>query len=72
MQNTRPRIAPLRIGILGAANIARQFSRDVAPSPAVRIVAVASRNADTSWPVAGVPGFRPQPSPTVARIAGAV
>ena len=39
---------PLRIGILGCANIARQFARDVAPSPAVRIVAVASRNASTA------------------------
>ena len=37
---------PLRIGILGCANIARQFARDVSPSPAVRIVAVASRQAD--------------------------
>jgi len=38
--------SPLRIGILGCANIARQFARDVSPSPAVRIVAVASRQAD--------------------------
>jgi predicted dehydrogenase len=38
----------LRIGILGCANIARQFARDVAPSPALRIVAVASRNAATA------------------------
>jgi predicted dehydrogenase len=37
--------SPLRIGILGCANIARQFSRDVAASPAARCVAVASRNA---------------------------
>ena len=35
---------PLRIGILGTAHIARQFVRDVAPSPALRIVAVASRS----------------------------
>jgi predicted dehydrogenase len=34
--------SPLRIGILGCANIARQFSRDVADSPAVHVVAVAS------------------------------
>ncbi|MDM0112592.1 Gfo/Idh/MocA family oxidoreductase [Variovorax sp. J22R133] len=39
---------PLRIGILGCANIAKQFSRDVKPSPAVEVVAVASRNADTA------------------------
>jgi predicted dehydrogenase len=36
---------PLRIGILGCANIARLFTRDVAASPAVRVVAVASRDA---------------------------
>jgi predicted dehydrogenase len=39
---------PLRLGILGCANIARQFVRDVAPSKAVRVVAVASRNAETA------------------------
>ena len=39
---------PLRLGILGCANIAKQFARDVAPSRAVRVVAVASRNADTA------------------------
>ncbi len=37
---------PLRLGILGCANIAKQFARDVAPSPRVRIVAVASRQLD--------------------------
>ena len=52
MKNT-----PLRIGILGAANIARQFSRDVAPSPAVRVVAVASRNADTAAAFAAAQGI---------------
>lgn len=40
--------SPLRIGILGCANIARQFARDVAPSPHARVVAVASRQADTA------------------------
>ena len=35
---------PLRIGILGCANIAKQFARDVSPSPQVQIVAVASRD----------------------------
>jgi predicted dehydrogenase len=48
MISTRPKTAKLRIGILGCANIAKQFSRDVAPSPAVRIVAVASRNTETA------------------------
>jgi predicted dehydrogenase len=37
---------PLRIGILGCANIARQFARDVAGSPRVCVEAVASRDAD--------------------------
>ena len=39
---------PLRIGILGCANIAKQFARDVAASPMVRVDAVASRVADTA------------------------
>jgi predicted dehydrogenase len=39
---------PLRLGILGSARIARQFARDVAASPAVRVVAVASRDAATA------------------------
>lgn len=42
------RSSALRIGILGCAKIARQFARDVAPSPAVRVVAVASRNPETA------------------------
>jgi len=37
--------APLRYGILGAANIARQFTRGVAGSALARVEAVASRNA---------------------------
>jgi predicted dehydrogenase len=40
--------SPLRIGILGCANIAKQFSRDVASSQQARVVAVASRSADTA------------------------
>jgi len=36
--------APLRLGILGCANIAKQFVRDVADSPLVSIQAVASRD----------------------------
>lgn len=39
------RATALRLGILGCANIARQFARDVAPSRLVRIDAVASRDA---------------------------
>jgi len=39
-------ISPLRLGILGCANIAKQFARDVAGEPSVSIVAVASRQAD--------------------------
>ena len=37
--------ASLRLGILGCANVARQFAAHVAPSTAVRIAAVASRDA---------------------------
>jgi D-xylose 1-dehydrogenase (NADP+, D-xylono-1,5-lactone-forming) len=43
MSSARP--TPLRLGILGCANIARLFARDVAPSRRVRIEAVASRDA---------------------------
>ena len=39
------KLIPLRIGILGCANIARQFARDVRPSLKVRVEAVASRDA---------------------------
>jgi predicted dehydrogenase len=49
--------SPLRIGILGCANIARQFSRDVAASPAVRCVAVASRNVETAAAFAAAQGI---------------
>ena len=48
---------PLRLGILGCANIARQFARDVAPCRAARIVAVASRNADTAAAFARAQGI---------------
>jgi predicted dehydrogenase len=43
-----PEKKALRIGILGCANIARQFTRDVASSAMVRVVAAASRNAETA------------------------
>jgi predicted dehydrogenase len=42
---TRTSNRTLRIGILGCANIARQFVRDVSPSRHVKVVAVASRDA---------------------------
>ena len=57
MKTNRPANPPLRIGILGCANIAKQFVRDAAPSPAVRIVAVASRNADTAAAFAAAHGI---------------
>ncbi|MDR5784312.1 Gfo/Idh/MocA family oxidoreductase [Caballeronia sp. LZ065] len=38
----------LRVGVLGGANIARQFTRDVRPSQTVRVVAVASRSDATA------------------------
>ena len=43
-----PSTRPLRLGILGCANIARQFNAAVRPVREVEIVAVASRNADTA------------------------
>ena len=37
---------PLRIGVLGAANIARAFTAGCAPSPDIEVAVVASRDAD--------------------------
>lgn len=48
---------PLRIGILGCANIAKQFTRDVRESDRVRVDAVASRNADTAAAYAAANGI---------------
>ena len=39
-------IAPVRYGILGAANIARQFTRGLSGSQVAQVVAVASRGAE--------------------------
>jgi predicted dehydrogenase len=41
-----PTPSPLRLGILGCANIAKQFARDVAAEPSVQVLAVASRELD--------------------------
>ena len=57
MQQTHSDTNPLRIGILGCANIAKQFARDVAPCPAVRIVAVASRDAAKAGAFAAAHGI---------------
>ena len=46
MTGTNQQTRRLRIGILGCANIAKQFVRDVASSHAVTVVAVASRRAE--------------------------
>ncbi len=48
MPTSIPPTRALRIGVLGCANIARQFCRDVAPSASLRVVAVASRQLDTA------------------------
>lgn len=57
MNTTPSQNEQLRIGILGCANIAKQFARDVMPSTAVRIVAVGSRNADTAAAFAAAHGI---------------
>ena len=57
MKSMLSQAAPLRIGVLGCANIARQFVRDVAPSPALRVVAVASRSAETAAAFAAAHGI---------------
>jgi predicted dehydrogenase len=46
--STNQASTPLRIGILGGANIARQFTRDVKPSEHARVVAVASRSDESA------------------------
>lgn len=48
---------PLQIGILGAANIARAFTSGVAPSKAVTVAAVASRDAAKAESFAGECGI---------------
>jgi predicted dehydrogenase len=57
MRQTHSGPKPLRIGILGCANIAKQFARDLAPSPAVRMVAVASRDAAKAAAFAAAQGI---------------
>jgi predicted dehydrogenase len=51
-----PATKPLRIGVLGCANVARGFVRDVAASPAVEVTAVASRSAATAAAFAAAHG----------------
>ncbi|WID95079.1 Gfo/Idh/MocA family oxidoreductase [Bosea vestrisii] len=51
---------PLQLGILGAANIARAFTSGVAPSAAVKVAAVASRDVTKAESFArecGIPRF---------------
>ncbi len=48
----------MRIGILGCANIAKQFVRDVASSRKVRVVAAASRNGETARTFAATFGIK--------------
>ena len=48
---------PLRFGILGAANIARAFTRGLAGSPLVQMDAVVSRTAATAQALAAEPGI---------------
>ena len=47
----------LRVGILGSANIAKSFARDVRPSKRVQVAAVASRDAATAAAFAAAQGI---------------
>ncbi len=49
--------APLRLGVLGCARIARHFVRDVAASRALQVVACASRSADNAAAFAAATGI---------------
>ena len=49
--------APLRIGIMGTARIARSFVQGVAPSQQVRITAIASRDQNKAREFAGAFGI---------------
>ena len=57
MVSSKTSITPLRIGILGCANIAKQFVRDVTGSPHVRVVAAASRKLETATEFAKLLGI---------------
>ena len=59
--------APLRIGILGTANIARQLIDAVRASTKIKVVAVASRHADKAAAFAREMGV-PQSYPTYAAL----
>ncbi len=48
MSRSAPLLRPLRFGILGCANIAKQFVRDASASPQVRVVAAASRRLESA------------------------
>src|SRR5260370_42149896 len=45
MKGNQQMTNPLRIGVLGAANIARSFIKGVAPSKLVEVTTIASRDA---------------------------
>ncbi|WP_321886483.1 Gfo/Idh/MocA family protein [Paraburkholderia bannensis] len=48
MSTANTRADPVKFGILGCANIARQFIRDIKDSPVAVVDAVASRNGDNA------------------------
>lgn len=52
-----PSADPLRLGVLGCANIARTFVRDVAGHPAVQVTTVASRDAARATAFAAAHGL---------------
>jgi predicted dehydrogenase len=57
MPRSTPSVTAIRIGILGGANIAKQFIRDVAASGRVEVVAVASRAPDRAASFAAAHGI---------------
>ena len=58
MSDNQPSFAPLRFGILGAANIAREFMDGVKHSPLVTVQGVASRDGAKAADLAKTYGIR--------------
>jgi len=64
--NIMPDFSPVRYGVLGAANIARSFTRGLAGSKLATVAAVASRSADKAAALMPVVYSKPIPGDTLS------